>query len=188
MFAASVAVPVRATPCCGDVESVVIVGPVDHPRADERISTREVFEHESTGFSERRKLGWYFECLPVMAVQKPSEGVLQFVVAEDLWFADDQSRFGRQGGSRPTDRSMTSTRSSICKKLADFYARSRSVNEARCHLVDPTNRQLWGVARSRRRPRWRGKRPRGLQVRCGKMMKLRVKQCSARQLARRPPR
>ena len=77
----------------GDVERVMVVGPVDHPRLDERRLPKHVVLGPGTGFGDERGDIVGFVGL---VVDQPKQGMLQFVIVDRLRLADKNDRFGRE--------------------------------------------------------------------------------------------
>ena len=72
--------------CRGDVEVVVVAGPVDHPRLDERILAEgNLLAHPRTDLRHQRG---DLERRPFLAVQLAPDDVLQIAVPERLGLPD----------------------------------------------------------------------------------------------------
>jgi hypothetical protein len=73
-----------------DVERIVVVRAIDHPRLDERLLAGEVIQHPGARLRQRRQRGGDLDGLHRLAVDQPRERVLELVVAQRLRLAEQQ--------------------------------------------------------------------------------------------------
>src|SRR3546814_9653904 len=69
--------PPEQRPCARDVEDIVVVAAVDHPRLDEVVATECFVLQKDPCFCERLR---DTDCLPALAVERLADDVLDFGV------------------------------------------------------------------------------------------------------------
>src|SRR3546814_1220000 len=99
--------PPEQRPCARDVEDIVVVAAVDHPRLDEVVATECFVLQNDPCFCERLR---DTDCLPALAVERLADDVLDFGVTGRVGFADKQWQFRRKVAS--PDRKRTRLKSS----------------------------------------------------------------------------
>ena len=84
----------------------MVVRPIDHPWADERVRTGKLLLHPGADLRRGRQRPRDLDGLPgipVLTVDEPDERVLELVVCERVRFAKQQGKLGRQRGA-PFDK------------------------------------------------------------------------------------
>ena len=96
--------PIKKLPRAADIEDIMVVARLDHPRLDFAVLAQKLVLHPGTCLGDRL---WNPKRVPALPAQRAADDVLDFGIAKRFRLADEQRQFDRQlipAVDQPRDR------------------------------------------------------------------------------------